>query len=99
MGSTFAVELPLFFRNEAPDIDSVVSIPQSSRPLPRIRATNIVRVLPLNTASEEVTSHSDALIDGVAQKLSILIVDDSSANRSGRDSSTLMVMASQATLI
>eukprot|EP01036_Dinobryon_divergens_P028711 gene28711-37703_t len=84
-GSTFAVELPIYSRtvdhHEASDLESVVSIPASSRPRPRLRATNIVQVLPVSSTSEKGTSHSDAITERAAQKLSVLIVDDSSANR------------------
>ena len=79
------MELPIYSRtvdrHEAPDLESVVSIPASSRPRPRLRATNIVQVLPVSSTLEEVTSHSDTITERVAQKLSVLIVDDSSANR------------------
>ena len=63
-------------------IDAVVSLPALPMPRPRVRATNIVKVVPLNT-TEEVTEHVPNGFETVVQKLSILIVDDSSANRSG----------------
>ena len=94
-GSTFAVELPVFYsRNlnpfDLPVIDTVVATVPSSRPLRRIRETNIVHVvLPVSIAVvDEWALHSDdaemqrmsrALAN--AQELSNLIVDDSSANR------------------
>ena len=63
-------------------IDAVVSLPALPMPRPRVRATNIVKVVPLNT-TEEVTEHVPNGFETVVQKVSILIVDDSSANRSG----------------
>ena len=107
MGSTFAVELPIYSRaagrHEAPDIESVLAtMPPSSRPRsrPRLRATNVVQVVPASNApgdGEGATSHGDtaAVEEGAAgagaggrggaarkKQLSVLIVDDSSANRS-----------------
>ena len=86
MGSTFAVELPIYCRhtsrNEATEMDSVVSMPPVVQPRPRIRATNIVRVVPVNTFDEMVGYPGHADIErGGAQKLTILVVDDSSPNR------------------
>ena len=79
------MELPIYSRtvdhHEASDLESVVSIPASSRPRPRLRATNLVQVLPVSSTSEKGTSHSDGITERAAQKLSVLIVDDSSANR------------------
>ena len=61
----------------------VVSLPALPMPRPRVRrATNIVKVVPVNT-TEEVSEHVPNGFETVVQKLSILIVDDSSANRSG----------------
>ena len=68
MGSTFAVELPIYSRSadrfyEAPeDIESSVSVASRARPQPRPIATNIVQVLPTShtiSEEEEVTSHQD----------------------------------------
>ena len=63
-------------------LDAVVSLPALPMPRPRARATNIVKVVPVNT-TEEVSEHVPNGFETVVQKLSILIVDDSSANRSG----------------
>eukprot|EP01036_Dinobryon_divergens_P028761 gene28761-37760_t len=94
LGSTFAVELPIYSRTTAdrfeapPDIESAVSVAPSSgprtRPQPRPRATNVVQVLPASRTSEEGTSNGDTTIEIAAKKkkkLTVLIVDDSSANR------------------
>ena len=64
------------------DLDAVVSLPALPIPRPRARATNIVKVVPVNT-TEEVFEHVPNGFETVVQKLSIMIVDDSSANRSG----------------
>ena len=94
MGSTFAVELPIYSRTtadrfEAPDIESAESVapssgPRTRRPQPRPRATNVVQVLPASHTSEEGTLYEDSTIEIASKKnLTVLIVDDSSANRSG----------------
>eukprot|EP01036_Dinobryon_divergens_P032345 gene32344-41909_t len=89
IGSTFAVELPIYNRTMDQhaaaeiEIDSVVAFSPSLQPRRRIRATSSARLFPVDDAAEEIMVHTDSGIEGAAEKLSILIVDDSSANRSG----------------
>ena len=89
MGSTFAVELPIYNRSMDHQavarigFNSVVSYSPSLQPRRRIRATNSARLFPVDDAAEEIMVHTDSGIEGAAETLSILIVDDSSANRSG----------------
>jgi hypothetical protein len=89
MGSTFAVELPIYNRtmdHQAAAEMETTSVVDFSPPLQarrRIRVTNSARLFPVDDAAEEIIVHSDSGIEGAAEKLSILIVDDSSANRSG----------------
>ena len=64
-------------------LDAVVSLPALPMPRPRARATNIIKVVSVVNTTEEVTEHVPNGFEIVVQKLSILIVDDSSANRSG----------------
>ena len=87
-GSTFTIELPIYSRNlnpfDLPVINTVVTTVPYSRPLRRIRETNIVQVLPvdewaLHSDDAEMQRMSRALVN--VQELPILIVDDSSANR------------------
>lgn len=93
------MELPIYNRTVANqegisvEIESVVFVPPppTLQPRPRIRATNSVRILPVDDAPEEIMVEEivelggdDRDIEGVPQsQLTILIVDDSSANRSG----------------
>ena len=92
MGSTFALDLPIYSRNmdhpAAPvDTDAVVAFSPTLQPQPNLRprkrAANPVRLLPVDDTSEGLFEHDGGVIEGVAHTLSILIVDDSSANRSG----------------
>ena len=90
MGSTFAVELPIFNRSvDHPaaqvDVDAVVAFTPTLQPRPRIRGanSNSARLLPVEDVSEDPLEHHSGGIEGDENTLSILIVDDSSANRSG----------------
>jgi hypothetical protein len=88
MGSTFAVELPIFNRSvDHPaaqmDVDAVVAFTPTLQPRPRIRGTNSARLLPVEDVSEDPLEHHSGGIEGDENTLSILIVDDSSPNRSG----------------
>jgi len=88
MGSTFAVELPIFNRSvDHPaaqmDVDAVVAFTPTLQPRPRIRGANSARLLPVEDVSEDPLEHHSDGIEGGENTLSILIVDDSSANRSG----------------
>ena len=90
MGSTFAVELLIYNRSmdhqvaaREMETTSVVSLPRTLQARSHARPTTVVRVVPCDYAPEVMIEHSDSGIEGAAETLSILIVDDSSANRSG----------------
>ena len=70
-------------------MNSVEVIPHRSPSRTRSRAVTVVRVVPYDNAEELIIEQNDSSIQGVAETLSILIVDDSSANRSG---SLLMII-------
>jgi len=63
-------------------MNAVEVIPQRSPSRIRSRAVTVVRVVPYDTAQERMTEQNDSSIQGIAETLSILIVDDSTANRS-----------------
>jgi len=81
------VELPIFLKNmnhpSAGALNSVVAMPPRSHPGVSVRAVTFVRIAPFDNAQECVIEQNDSGIEGVGETLSILIVDDSSANRSG----------------
>ena len=89
MGSTFALELPIYNRNVAGirqtaaeiEDNAAVSTPPTLQPRSHIRPTTIVRVVPYDRAPEVMIEHR---LEGVSESLTILVVDDSSANRSVR---------------
>ena len=92
MGSTFAVELPIYSKNMgnqfAADMissSSVASIPLRVKPRSPVRHVALDRVVPFENVTDAVVLEHSRVYDisGVAEMLSILIVDDSSANRSG----------------
>ena len=74
MGSTFAVELPIYTRDmdhpAAPvDTDAVVAFSPTLQPnpRPRNRAANSARLLPVDDTSEGLFEHDGGVIEGVAQ--------------------------------
>ena len=82
------MELPIYSKNmdhptAVAAMNSVMVIPQRSPSRTRSRAVTVVRVVPYDNAQELIIEQNDSTIQGVAETLSILIVDDSSANRSG----------------
>ena len=81
------MELPIYSKNmdhpiTAATMNAVVVNPPRSPPGTRSRAVTVVRVVPYDTAQERMTEQNDSSIQGIAETLSILIVDDSTANRS-----------------
>ena len=82
------MELPIFLKNmnhpSAGALNSVVAMPPRSHPGVSVRAVTFVRIAPFDNAQEcVIEQQNDSGIEGVGETLSILIVDDSSANRSG----------------
>ena len=88
LGSSFAIELPFYFRSmvnqAAAVLDSNVAIvPRQLQPRSHMGPVTVVRIAPYEHVPDMVVADDDAAIKGVTETLSILIVDDSSANRSG----------------
>ena len=90
MGSTFAVELPIYTKSMDPqttlDMTSPATSPQRLKPRSHSISHHVAvnRVVPFETVTDMVCEHhGDSDIEGISDTLSILIVDDSSANRSG----------------
>ena len=88
MGSTFAIELPIYSRSmdhqatTATDMNSNVTIPTRLQPRSHMGPVTVVRIAPYESVPDVVVDYNDSFIEGAAETLSILIVDDSSANRS-----------------
>eukprot|EP01036_Dinobryon_divergens_P024874 gene24874-33364_t len=95
MGSSFAIELPFYFRNMANQaaavLDSNVAlVPRQLQPRSHMGPVTVVRIAPYEYIPDMVVADDDAAIKGVTETLSILIVDDSSANRDSSSRSRIV---------
>ena len=82
------MELPIYLKDmnhltAAAAMNSVAVVPPRSPPRTTRRDVTISRVVPYENTQQLMMETNDSSIQGVAETLSILIVDDSSANRSG----------------